>query len=35
VLSAVVFAVQRDGRYVAITLAVLLVLLYSLLGPLI
>jgi uncharacterized membrane protein len=33
VLSAVVFSVQRDGRYVAITLGVLLVLLYSLLGP--
>jgi uncharacterized membrane protein len=32
VLSAAIFALQRDGRYVAITLLVLIVLLYSLLG---
>jgi uncharacterized membrane protein len=33
VLSVAVFALQRDRRYVLITLVVLVVLLYSLFGP--
>jgi uncharacterized membrane protein len=33
VLSVAVFALQRDRRYVLITLIVLVVLLYSLFGP--